>query len=177
VNVEHFYHICRSAASIANVREVTVFGSSAIVPWIERERPWAEFWPSMELDIDPGGEKLATLVDGSLGEGSLFEETFKVRAHGVSIAAFTAPADWPGRAGLFVEPASGTRIRAPHPLDLVVSKLTRGDPHDWAFAAFARKEFAIERGAVRAGLEAVARERPDLAASVAAALARLDSSP
>jgi hypothetical protein len=175
VNVEHFYHVCRSAATIANVREVTVFGASAIVPWIARDRPSAPFWHSRELDIDPGGDKLATLVDGSIGEGSYFAETFGVYAHGVTLEVFTAPSDWSSRAETFIEPVAEVRIRTPHPLDLTVSKLTRGDPKDWAFAVYCRDHFGLTRDRIAAGLEAVARERPEVAAGARLAGAALPS--
>lgn len=173
MNAESFYHVCRSAAAIANVRELTVFGAAAVVPWIARDRPGTPFWPSTELDIDPGGEDLATLVDGSIGELSLFEQTFRVRAHGVTLDAFVAPGDWPARAATFEDPASRVRIRAPHPRDLAVAKLVRGDDRDWAFAAFCMEHFGIGRAEIEGGLRDAARARPAYAAAVERALSLL----
>jgi hypothetical protein len=37
VNAEQFYHVCRSAAALAKVNELTVFGAAAVVPWVERD--------------------------------------------------------------------------------------------------------------------------------------------
>ncbi len=91
-DVEQFFHVCRSAAAIANIAELTVFGAAAVVPWATGEH--LSSWPSMELDIDPGTASAADLVDGSIGEGSLFAETFGVYAHGVGVEAFVAPPDW-----------------------------------------------------------------------------------
>lgn len=122
MNAEQFYHVCRSAAAIAEVREVTVFGSAAVISWVARDCAGAQSWPSMEVDLDPGRKDLANLVDGSIGEGSMFEETFGVRAHGVLLSAFVAPRDWTSRAEVFPDPVSGVRVRAPHPVDLVVAK-------------------------------------------------------
>ena len=130
MNAEQFFHVCRSAAAIAGVAEITVFGAAAIVPWAGGDARGVSPWPSMELDLDPGSEALADLVDGSIGEGSLFQESFGVYAHGIRIDAFVAPADWPSRARVFIEPLAGTRIRVPHPIDLTVAKLLRGDPRD-----------------------------------------------
>lgn len=179
MNAERFYHVCRSAAAIAGVPEVTVFGAAAIVPWIARERPDAPFWESVEIDIDPGGQALADLIDGSIGELSLFEETFGVRAHGVTLDAFVAPPDWAARAAVFVDPVSGVRIRAPHPCDLAVSKLVRGDERDWAFARYARRCFDLDLAGIEAGLLAAGAARPNyrIAAERAASLVRAKLGP
>lgn len=171
MNVEQFFHVCRSAASIADVREVTVFGAAAIEPWIERARPNVPFWPSLELDLDPGGEELATLVDGCIGEMSLFETTFGVRAHGVTLDAFIAPGDWPSRAEVFFEPRSGVRIRTPHPVDLVTAKLVRGDDRDWEFAVFCARHFSLATGDIEAGLRRIGVERPERCEAMEATIA------
>ncbi len=163
MNAENFYHICRSAAAIARVPRVTVFGAAAVVPWIGEFCPEAPFWPSLELDIDPGGAALADLVDGSIGEGSLFEETFGVRAHGISLEAFVAPPDWRGRARIFEEPESGISIEAPHPFDLAVAKLVRGEDRDWEFASFCCRHFGLSPEKISDGLKAVAASRREYA--------------
>lgn len=170
MNAEQFYHVCRSAAAIANVRDLTAFGAAAVVPWIARDCPGAPVWPSLEVDLDPGGDALATLVDGSIGELSLFEETFGVRAHGVTLDAFVAAPDWPSRAAIFEDAISGVRVRAPHPVDLTVAKLARGDERDWAFAEFCATHFGVSREAVAAGLRAAARARPEYAPAIDGAL-------
>lgn len=168
MNVEQFFHVCRSAASIANTAEVTVFGAAAVVPWAGDSG--AIPWPSLELDIDPGSQDAADLVDGSIGEGSLFAETFGIHAHGVGLAAFVAPADWLERSRVFVEPSTGIRVRAPHPLDLAVAKLVRGDPRDWRFADYCVEHFGITASQIMGGLRAIAATRPDYADAAAAAL-------
>lgn len=175
MNAEQFYHICRSAASIAGVREISVFGSSAVIPWLEHQRPDAPWWASLELDLDPGGQALADIVDGCIGELSPFHDSFGVYAHGLTLDAFTSPPDWPVRAGIFIEPASGIRIRAPHPLDLTVSKVARGDDRDWAFALFCRDAFQLSRDAITAGLRAIGEARPEYAIAVARAIELLPS--
>jgi hypothetical protein len=173
VNAEQFFHVCRSAAAIANVREVAVFGAAAIVPWIASDCPAAPFWQSVELDIDPGGKDLADLVDGSIGELSVFEETFGVRAHGVTLDAFVAPGDWQARARVFEDPVSKVHVRAPHPRDLAVAKLLRGDHRDWAFAAFCRDHFGVTPESLAQGLRATAVARPEYARAAEQAAALL----
>ncbi len=161
MNVEQFFHVCRSAAAISGVREVTAFGAAAVVPWIARDCPGAPFWPSMELDVDPGGESKADLVDGTIGELSLFEDTFGVRAHGVTLEAFISPRDWTSRAGAFDDPTSGVRVRVPHPVDLVVAKLVRGEQREYEFAAYCMRHLSVSAEGIEQGLAAIERERAD----------------
>lgn len=162
MTVEQFFHVCRSAAAVGNVVEVTVFGAAAVVPWAA-EVAGSDSWPSMELDIDAGDPPTTDLIDGSIGEGSLFSETFGVYAHGVGIEAFVAPSDWPVRARTFVDPVSGVRVRAPHPLDLAVAKLVRGDQRDWAFAEYVMRHFGATARQLEHGLRAAAQARPPYA--------------
>jgi len=127
------------------------------------------------VDIDPGTPDKADLVDGSIGEGSLFSETFGVFAHGVGLEAFVAPADWPSRARVFHDPVSGVAVRVPHPIDLVVAKLVRGDPRDWAFADYVWQHSAVTSAQISAGLDAAAQARPEYAAAAGAARVLADA--
>ena len=170
MNAEQFFHVCRSAAAIANTPEVTAFGAAAIVPWAD-EVAGAVPWPSLEVDLDMGATLATDLVDGSIGDGSLFAETFGVYAQGVGIEAFVAPADWGSRARMFVEPVSGVNVRVPHPVDLTVAKLVRGDPRDWAFAEYTAKHFGLTVERLTAGLQSVIDTRPDYTAPATAAKA------
>jgi hypothetical protein len=173
VNAEQFYHICRSAAAIANVKQVTVFGAAAIIPWIERHSPNSPWWSSLELDLDPGGEKSADLVDGSIGEGSLFEETFGIRAHGVPLEAFIAPPDWESRAAIFKDPISGISIKSPHPVDLAAAKLLRGEPRDWEFAAYCLQHLKVTVKDIDLGLQALSTSRKNYCSQAETARSQL----
>ncbi len=102
-----------------------------------------------------------------------FHETFGVCAHGVTIDAFVAPPDWTSRAGILVDPISGVPIRAPHPSDLAVAKLVRGDDRDWAFTAYVREHFGVSRADLERGLRAAAAARPAYAAAAAKAIDEL----
>jgi hypothetical protein len=169
VTVEQFFHVCRSAAAIADTREVTVFGAAAIVPWTIGNAQAAP-WPSLELDIDPGSPHRADLVDGSIGEGSLFAETFGIYAHGVGLEAFVAPPDWRDRSRVFQEPSTGVRVLTPHPLDLTIAKLVRGDPRDWSFAEYCVAHFGITADQIADGLRTIVATRDDYALAAAAAV-------
>lgn len=146
MTLEQFDHICRAAAVIAGVQQVYVFGANAIIPWLVQARhpiPLPDFTPSRELDVSVGDEKLDTLIDGSIGELSSFDQTFSVYAHGVNLAAFQAPVNWPQRTGKRIEPVSGVEIIVPHPHDLIVSKLSVGRPKDFDFAVSVARLFPM----------------------------------
>ncbi|MGH7601241.1 MAG: hypothetical protein ACREOI_33200, partial [bacterium] len=146
MTLEQFDHICRAAAAVAGVQQVYVFGANAIIPWLAQVQhtiPLPNFVPSRELDISAGDEKLDTLIDGSIGELSSFDQTFSVYAHGVNLAAFQAPANWRQRTGKRIEPVSGIEIIVPHPHDLIISKLSVGRPKDFDFAVSVARLFPM----------------------------------
>lgn len=173
MNIADFYHICRSAAAIADVDEVTVFGSGAVIPWIARHCVETPVWQTSELDIDPGGQELVDLVNSSIGKGSLFEETFQVYPRAIVIDAWIAPPDWASRSEIFEEPSMGVAVRVPNPIDLTVSKLLRGERRDWEFARFCQDRFRLSRDRIAAGLRLISQARPDQAEAVERALAGL----
>ncbi|MFN8790456.1 MAG: hypothetical protein ACK5Y2_03260, partial [Bdellovibrionales bacterium] len=91
-----FAHTIRAAASILNVKEVLVIGSQAVHASLESLFPAAE--RSIETDIallDPKESKMAAdLIDGSIGEASLFQETFGYYAQGVEPSTAILPDGW-----------------------------------------------------------------------------------
>ncbi|MCI0693100.1 hypothetical protein L0337_13970 [candidate division KSB1 bacterium] len=146
MTLEQFDHICRAAAAVAGVQQVYVFGANAIISWLAQAQhtiPLPDFVPSRELDVSVGDEKLDTLIDASIGELSSFDQTFSVYAHGVNLAAFQAPANWRQRTGKRIEPVSGIEIIAPHPHDLIISKLSAGRPKDFDFAVSVARLFPM----------------------------------
>ena len=74
MNRAQFEHAIRAAAAVAGEREVIVIGSQAIHAWMENDVPEAAM-RSAEADValrdDVDGSK-ADLIDGSIGEASLF---------------------------------------------------------------------------------------------------------
>jgi hypothetical protein len=64
-------------------------------------------------------------------------------------------------------------IETPHPIDLTVSKVLRGDDKDWAFARYTHQHFRVTEEAVVEGLRAIAQERPEYAAAAERAIALL----
>lgn len=144
MNLDQFYHIARASCAVAAVDYVTVFGSNAMLPWlgdigIHDMRQFLD--PdilSRELDLcvgDGADDELNSLVDGTLGELSQFDETFGVYAHPNPIEGlFHAPPSWQKRIRIVKEPKSNVNIVVPHYRDLAVSKIVAGRPKDLDFA-------------------------------------------
>jgi hypothetical protein len=84
-------HILRAAAAIADERDFVVIGSQSILGQFP-QAPDA-LLVSIEADIypreDPGK---SDLIDGAIGELSVFHQTFGYYAHGVDETTATLPA-------------------------------------------------------------------------------------
>lgn len=126
-------HLIRAAGSITGADEIVVVGSQAILGACP-EAP-ASLLRSMEADVftlrDP---KDADLVDGSIGEGSPFHETFGYYAQGVWLETAVLPSGW--RERLVEIRNENTRQiagRCLEPHDLAVSKLVAGREKDLEF--------------------------------------------
>lgn len=75
-------HLIRAAAAITNEYEFVIIGSQSILGSVDT--PPAECLLSIEADIYPlNAEHLSDLIDGSIGEGSIFHERFHYYAQGV----------------------------------------------------------------------------------------------
>lgn len=154
MDLDSFYHICRAVASITNATEVTAFGSASILPYLHEKGidSMAEFTGSSasvtrEVDITVYDERLDTLVDGSIGELTMFDETYGYYAHGAGIDVATFPADWKARARNIPYEFMGGRvtITVPHPHDTMIAKLAAGREKDFHFAAALLRLFPISR--------------------------------
>ena len=92
---EQFEHTVRAAAAILGVDEVLVIGSQAVHGSIANAFPAAE--RSIEVDVavlDDSDGSQADLVDGSIGELSMFQHTFGYYAQGVSPQTAVLPNGW-----------------------------------------------------------------------------------
>lgn len=94
---EELEHAIRAACDVADETEVYVFGSQAILGQFP-DAP-AALRMSAEADIAPKHfPERADLIDGSLGELSMFHDTHGFYVHGLDISAATLPAGWEERA-------------------------------------------------------------------------------
>ncbi len=126
-------HIIRAAAGITGATELVVVGSQALLG----QFPTApvELLVSIEADVfslrDPAD---SDLIDGSIGEGSPFHQTFGYYAHGVGADTAVLPTGWRERL-IPVRNAntgSGTGLCL-EVHDLAVSKLVAGREKDLSF--------------------------------------------
>jgi hypothetical protein len=134
-----FEHAVRAAASVLGVSEVLVIGSQALHASLTGNLP-PEAARSVEADIaamkgDRDGAK-ADLIDGSIGEASMFHATFGYYAQGVVETTAILPAGWRKRLVRFETPGTrGVVAWCLEPHDLWVSKAIAGRPKDNEFCA------------------------------------------
>jgi hypothetical protein len=96
VKRDQLEHIIRAACAITDDDEVVVIGSQAILAQFP-DAP-AELTHSLEADLYPRHHpERAELIDGALGELSMFHGTFGYYADGVSERTATLPSGWQDR--------------------------------------------------------------------------------
>ncbi len=126
-------HIIRAAAGITGATEFVIVGSQAVLGQFPHAP--GELLVSMEADVfslrDPADNDL---IDGSIGEGSPFHQTFGYYAHGVSQETAVLPASWRER----LVPVRNQNTGGGTGLcleihDLAVSKLVAGREKDLDF--------------------------------------------
>jgi hypothetical protein len=89
-------HVIRAASSIADDPEIIVIGSQAILGQFP-DAP-APLLISMEADVIPRSRpERSELIDGSIGEGSPFHETFGYYGNGVDLRTAVLPKGWESR--------------------------------------------------------------------------------
>jgi hypothetical protein len=126
-------HVIRAAGSIANTRQLVIIGSQAILGRFPNAPD--ELTDSQEVDTYPlDAPEKADLIDGSIGEKSLFHETFGYYAHGVGPETAVLPANWQGRlVEVQNENTRGVAGLCLSPVDLAVCKLAAGREKDLRF--------------------------------------------
>ncbi len=140
-----FDHAIRAAAALVGESEVLVIGSQAIHASLEDQIPESAM-RSVEADIalfdDEDGAK-SDLVDGSIGEASMFHQSFGFYAQGVSIESAILPDGWEERLVRYDPPAAGEVVAwRLSPGDLWVSKALAGRPKDLEFSRSLRPTWA-----------------------------------
>ncbi|MBI5575390.1 MAG: hypothetical protein HY896_03385 [Deltaproteobacteria bacterium] len=89
-------HIIRAASVIADDPEIIVIGSQAILGQFP-DAP-APLLISMEADVIPRNRpERSELIEGSIGEGSPFHETFGYYGNGVDFNTAVLPKGWKNR--------------------------------------------------------------------------------
>jgi hypothetical protein len=167
VKREQFEHAIRAAGAVLGTRDVLVIGSQALHASVTGELP-IEAARSVEVDVaamqgDPDGTK-ADLIDGSIGEASMFHSTFGYYAQGVVQSTAQLPAGWRERLVRFETPATtGVVAWCLEPHDLWVSKAIAGREKDLEFCralverGLVQRERLRQRIAMMSGLDARVR--------------------
>lgn len=135
-------HLIRASGAILNEDAILVIGSQSILPWLRKfagktlEDIPEVLVASTEADIIPidNDPNKSDLIDGAIGEESMFHKTFHVYAQGVSIETAKAPAGWQSRCHPLVSTrTNGVVGYCMHPADLYISKTMAGRPKDGPF--------------------------------------------
>jgi hypothetical protein len=146
-------HLLRAAARIAGDHRMLVVGSQAALASMSEEALPTRVTMSMEADIvfmDDPEETKSDAVDGAIGEGSQFHQTFGYYAQGVTKATAVLPDGWEDRALRFVYGDYGdAEALCPEIHDLVVSKLVAGREKDRGYAAALLEGGAVDRQILR----------------------------
>ena len=126
-------HIIRAAAGITGATEFVIVGSQAVLGQFPQAPD--ELLVSIEADVfslrDPAD---SDLIDGSIGEGSPFHQTFGYYAHGVSVETAVLPGGWQDRlVPVRNENTGGGTGLCLEIHDLAVSKLVAGREKDVDF--------------------------------------------
>ena len=155
---EEFEHVIKAAADIVK-DEIVVVGSQAVLA--QYPNAPASLLRSLEVDVFPRSEpQRADEIDGAIGEGSRFYETYGYYAHGVGPETAVAPAGWEGRLVRLelpaIRPREGTVIAwCLEVHDLVLAKLAAGREHDLEFAADALREGLVDPDQLRLGVDLI----------------------
>jgi len=151
VTRQQLEHIIRAAAGNADSTEIVIIGSQAVLGTYP-DAP-TELTRSIEADVFPRGRPQdSILIDGAIGERSLFHETFGYYAHGVDETTAVLPDGWQDRlVPVRNENTRGATGWCLEVHDLVVSKLVAGREKDCDYVkalfrhGLARRETVSER--------------------------------
>jgi hypothetical protein len=165
-------HIIRAAAGNADTREIVVIGSQAILG--SYPNPPAELLVSVEADVFPKDRPAdSILIDGAIGERSIFHETFGYYAHGVDETTAVLPEGWRDRlVRVENENTKGAIGWCLEPHDLAVSKLVAGREKDIGFVSSLLRHRLVQMAVLEKRLATVSFSSPETKALTVARLQR-----
>ncbi|MEP6999734.1 MAG: DUF6036 family nucleotidyltransferase [bacterium] len=148
MNREQFEHTIRAAGAVLGVSDILVIGSQALHASVAGSLP-DEASRSVEVDVavfEDTNSRGADLIDGSIGEASMFHSTFGYYAHGVAETTAVLPTRWRERLVRFETPAtSGVTAWCLEPHDLWISKVIAGRDKDLEFCSALLRIRIVER--------------------------------
>jgi hypothetical protein len=138
-------HVIRAAGTIANVDDVVVIGSQAVLG--EFPNAPAELLVSNEADVFPSEHlERSDLIDSTIGEGSPFQRAFGYYAHGVGETTAILPEGWRDR--LILVSGENTRFVRGWCLevhDLAIAKYAAGREKDLDFTKALARHAMVQR--------------------------------
>jgi hypothetical protein len=145
MNRSQLEHVIRAASAITLERDFIVIGSQAVLG-AHPDAP-SGLLRSMDLDLYPRDDPAASaVIDGAIGEGSTFHQTFGYYAHGVGPETATLPPGWEQRlVPVRSEATQGATAWCLDPLDLAASKLVAGREQDLDFVGLMLRERLIRK--------------------------------
>ena len=153
-----FEHTVRAAGAVLGVSEVLVIGSQAVHGSMTGQLP-IEAARSVEVDVAVRGDvegRFADLIDGSIGEASMFHDTFGYYAQGVVESTARLPAGWQARLVPFDTPATrGVTAWCLELHDLWISKAVAGREKDREFCRALLQRGAVQADVLESRLDAV----------------------
>ena len=155
-------HVVRAAAAIACTKDIVVIGSQAILG-AHPDAP-RELTRSIEADVFPKyAPSFSNVIEGAIGNMSLFHDTFGYYAHGVDETTATLPDGWKERLIRVETPATGGAVGwCLEPHDLAVSKLAAGREKDLSFVETMIREKLVSVDLIRERLTQTPRLTPEL---------------
>ena len=142
---EQLEHIIRASAAISGDDEIVVVGSQSILGHV----PGASgvLARSMKADVFPRHyPERADLIEGSIGEGSMFHHTFGYYAQAVGPETSILPDSWESRlVAIRSANTGGATGWALDPHDLAVAKYAAGREKDREFLAAAIAAHLLDR--------------------------------
>ena len=171
---EQLEHVVRAAAANADTDEIVVVGSQAILGSVPR--PSHEVLVrSMEADVFPlKFPERSILIDGAIGEKSVFHESFRYCAHGVAPETAILPEGWRDRlVPVRSENTRGCTGWCLEVHDLAVSKLAAGREKDMEFLRGMRLEGLIDPATLRTRIKATPFPSPEHAEAAASRCEKL----
>ena len=153
MNREQLEHLLRAAGELSADDEIVVVGSQAILgryPDAPRS-----LRVSTEADLYPRNfPERADIIDGAIGELSMFHDSFGYYAQGVGPETAVLPAGWEERlVEVRNENTRGVTGWCLEPHDLVLSKLVAGRDKDVHFAAEALRHRLVRLRELRARID------------------------
>jgi hypothetical protein len=157
-------HIIRAATGITGAKEFVIIGSQAVLGQFPNSPD--ELLVSIEADLfSLRNTTDADLIDGSIGEGSPFHQTFGYYAHGVAVETAILPSGWKDRLiPVQNENTGGGKGLCLEVHDLAVSKLIAGREKDFDFVRILLKHHLAKSEIIRDRLSAtsIATDRREI---------------